>query len=331
MSTPPLVRAALATLAFASSAVAAPVAQIVPYSGFLDRDGVPVDGEVALRFRLFTDAAALAPPEDPCDGSGVASCVFSEVHPRVAAHAGAFVVRLGRPVGEGAVARDIAPLLRTNTQHFIEVAVGDAAGRWVVLGRQMLNPVPQALFTVQEEIAVRHLQAEVADVGTLTATGSGRAVVGGPAPAVTAGGARPQRLLIGDDGLQAAVGGAAGTLTLNPSSGDVVVGGLGAGEATRLRVTNELTFGAANERPFRGISVTSFATNSEFDEVGDVNMVAANGRSVCFLTLVAVRQPAFYNPQDATCTAAPVNGTWVLSARGRADRATYCAASCVTW
>lgn len=37
-------------------------AEVVPYSGFLDRDGVPVDGAARLRFRVYADEGAPAAP-----------------------------------------------------------------------------------------------------------------------------------------------------------------------------------------------------------------------------------------------------------------------------
>jgi len=112
----------------ASAAGAEPVDQVVPYSGHLDRDGAPVSGRVSLRFRAFTDPNAVADEADPCDGAatpGGEQCVWAEAHPDVTVHNGAFSVRLGRPTGDGAVRRDLAPILRQNQQYFLEVAVSD--------------------------------------------------------------------------------------------------------------------------------------------------------------------------------------------------------------
>ncbi len=134
--------------------------EVVPYSGFLDRDGAPVDGSARLRFRMYAnEGAPVAPAQDPCDGTGQPQCIWAEDHPQVAVHNGAFTVKLGRPAAPGQ-ARDIAPALRRKTPLFIEVAVFDQ-GRadFTILGRQEIHPAPQAVFTLQPDIEVDTLTA----------------------------------------------------------------------------------------------------------------------------------------------------------------------------
>ena len=108
--------------ALGGSAVAAPVAQIVPCSGNLDPDGVPLDGTAQLRFRLYSDAnAPRAAEDDPGNGAVQATCLWQETHGNVPVHAGAFSVRPGRPVAGNPT--DIAPLFRLGEQVHLEVAV----------------------------------------------------------------------------------------------------------------------------------------------------------------------------------------------------------------
>lgn len=147
-------------------------AEVVPYTGHLDRDGAPLDGAARMRFRLYGDAAAPpAPPADPCDGSGAAACVWAEEHPQVAVHNGAFTVNLGRPAGPGASPRDVAPVLRRKTPLFLEVAVFDGArAAFTVLGRQEIHPVPQAVFTLQPDLEVETLTASTIDATTINAS-----------------------------------------------------------------------------------------------------------------------------------------------------------------
>jgi hypothetical protein len=92
----------------------------------------------------------------------------------VPVHNGAFTVRFGRTVGGRAAPRVIAPILRQNRQDDLEVAVGDdPVGRWSVLGRQALHPVPQTIFTLQEDLDLRSLRATEATVGHVQVTGNG--------------------------------------------------------------------------------------------------------------------------------------------------------------
>lgn len=204
--------------ALAPVALAAPVAEVVPYSGFLDRDGVPADGAVALRFRVYNDNALPAAPDgDACNG-GPAGCLWAEVHEGVLVHAGAFSVRLGGAAGDAR--RPIAPLLRGREQLYLEVGVrNEADGRWAVLGRQAITPVPQALFTLQPDI----------EVGSLNVTGGAQAEtlrvrkVGNPGflvhdPAVVVGDPGAANLGLSGAGVSARQAGGPGTLYLNPGS-----------------------------------------------------------------------------------------------------------------
>jgi hypothetical protein len=213
------------------------VSQVVPYSGYLDRDGAPTDGAVQLRFRIFDAANAPEAPEpDPCDGSGAIACLWREEHPAVSVHNGAFSVRLGRPAG--GQARDIAPILKLGRQLYLEVAVFDPGGaRYVVLGRQELNPVPQSVFTLQEDLALRTLtttqSVHVASGASVGAVGLGAGNIGAPASdfplRVGANGAGSPNVGIDNDEIQAMTvqnGNASpAQLHLNPRGGNVYVGG----------------------------------------------------------------------------------------------------------
>jgi hypothetical protein len=128
-----------------------------------------------LRFRLYSEAGApAAAPQDPCNGSGLPQCIWAEDHPQVPVHNGAFTVKLGRPAAPGNPT-DIAPVLRRKTPLFLEISVYDRNDRAVILGRQEIHPVPQAVFTLQPDIEVDTLTATTANVGVLNANG---AVVG---------------------------------------------------------------------------------------------------------------------------------------------------------
>lgn len=145
--------------------------EVVPCSGFLDRDGAHADGSARLRFRMYADERApAAPAQDPCDGTAQPQCIWAEDHPQVAAHNGAFTVKLGRLAAPGQ-ARDIAPALRRKTPLFIEVAVFDQ-GRadFTILGRQEIHPAPQAVFTLQPDIEVGTLTATAVEAATVTTT-----------------------------------------------------------------------------------------------------------------------------------------------------------------
>lgn len=146
------VGALVSALLVSATAQAEPVQMVVPYHGILDNDGVPVDGEVQMTFTLYDTAAG---PQ----GAGVP---WSECHPQVSVHNGAFAVRLGAPLGPAAVPMDLTPYLGRNQQHYLEISVrrldgvanpagdcSEAGGPWTTFGtRQRISPVPQSMTAV---------------------------------------------------------------------------------------------------------------------------------------------------------------------------------------
>jgi len=151
-------------------------------------------------------------------------------------HNGAFSVRLGRSTG--GQARDIAPILELGRQLYLEVAVFDPGrARYVVLGRQELNPVPQSVFTLQEDLTLRTLRTtqsvHVANGASVGAAGLGAGNIGAPASEfplrVGANGAGSPNVGIDNDEIQAMTvqnGNASpAQLHLNPRGGNVYAGG----------------------------------------------------------------------------------------------------------
>ncbi len=314
---------------------AAPVEQVVPYSGILDRDGAPVSGVVRLRFRAFTAPDAVAADGDPCNAG---ACVWTETHPEVPVHNGAFTVRLGRPVGAGAVPQTIAPILRQNQQYYLEVAVGDdQVDRWLVLGRQALHPVPQTIFTLQEDVNLRTLRATEATVGRVHVTENGTY----DALRVGNGEAAPNRLelrlgqssVLVADTSQAPLGPLIppGTLVLNPFGGEVRIGTAAANlQPASLNVTGAVRF--SGNRPFEGLRITFHNNFSGFDEFEDTNLGIRHddGRNACFLQTMAIGINA--RVTNEICELVRNNdGNYHLVARGRADTAVRCAAGCLSW
>lgn len=298
----------------------ATAAEIVPYTGNLDRDGIPVDGAARLRFRLYSEAQApAAGSQDPCNGSGLPQCVWAEEHPQVAVHNGAFTVRLGRPAAPGE-ARDIAPILRRKTPLFLEVAVFDQARNdFAALGRQELHPAPQAVFTLQPDIEVDTLTATTANVGVLNATG---AVVGE----------------LSVDRLAARTVDAAGT---------TFTGGVTLAPGSELTV-NALPFKGLRvghvADPARGIAGWSGQTTLSQDCVGlgatcnssAVLPVVDPARSFCALTLTGafeVRESV--NWMCAVYRSAEPGTPWKLDKRqiNNSDNSTQvgCQATCLEW
>lgn len=140
---------------------------VVPYTGVVDQDGIPFDGQTQLRFRLLTVAQGGAAPAEPC--APAAGCLWEEAHPRVAVHGGAFSVLLGRPVGAPGV--PIGPLLKADVQYFLEVAIGPVgANGWTTLGRQAIHPAPAAVWSAPSNLDLNRLTVATADVGALHAT-----------------------------------------------------------------------------------------------------------------------------------------------------------------
>lgn len=303
----------------------ATAAEVVPYTGNLDRDGVPVDGAARLRFRLYSDAqvpAAVA--QDPCDGSLLPQCVWAEEHPQVAVHNGAFTVRLGRPAAPGE-ARDIAPILRRKTPLFLEVAVFDQARNdFAALGRQELHPAPQAVFTLQPDIEVDTLTATTANVGVLNATG---AVVG----ELAANDLTVDRL----------------TATTVNAAGTTFTGGVTLAPGTELTV-NGLPFKGLkvghDAIPARGIAAWNGVITSSQDCNGGlancptstVLPVVDPSRAFCALTLAGpyeVRESV--NWMCAVYRSADPGAPWKLDKRqtnnGDAYTQVNCQATCLEW
>lgn len=327
-----------------ASAQAEPVAQVVPYSGFLDRDGAPVDGQAQLRFRVYTSAAAApAAEQDPCDASVQPDCAWQEVHPEVAVHNGAFQVRLGRPAGAGQP-RDLAPLLRTGQQLHLEVAVWDAASqRYATLGRQTISPAPQAVFTLQRDIAVGTLTADVVNTQALT-TGSATAdrldATDVHAGALTVQPAGAGALAVGPNALQAtAANGQPAALSLNAAGGGLTLSSAGAPVTIqgplRLSAGVEVTFNG--NRPFAGMQNIGDGNGAVVEargvaQSGAVGLAPDDGRHICFLTTVLFTD--YGDNYTQNCTIYSSNGALVMVAQGdptSANRVTNCRARCLSW
>lgn len=335
-----LVSATLTT----TSAQAEPVSQVVPYSGFLDRDGAPLQGQARLRFRVYTTAdAPVAGEDDPCDASVAPTCAWQEVHPEVAVRNGAFQVRLGRPAGAGQP-RDLAPLLRRGEQLHLEVAVYDDAGqRYTTLGRQSISPAPQAIFTLQRDIAAGTLTAETVDTQTLSAVTAfaGRldatdVHAGALAVEQPGGGA----LTVTSSGLQAVgANGQPAPLTANGAGGGLVLSS--AGQAVQIRgplalsPEVEITFGGA--RPFAGLQNMQDGFGAAVSTVGVLQSQALflapnDGRHACFLTNVLFTD--YGDNYTQNCAIFPSNGNLVQQAQGDPtsnNRVTNCRARCLAW
>jgi hypothetical protein len=276
-------------------AFAAPVAQIVPYAGNLDRDGVPLDGTARLRFRLYTDAnAPRAAEEDPCTGAAQPTCVWQEVHGNVPVHTGAFSVRLGRPVAGDPT--DIAPILRLGEQVQLEIAVfDDASQRFVTLGRQEIHPVPQAIFTVQPDIAVSTLTATHVDTDSMSA---------GHIETGTLTAAQVDAAQVAAQGLTTGAAAVNGTLTM------------GAGQ--------DISFGG--ERPFAGITI---GPELPLVRGGNIFLAPADGRHVCFLSRSVVYDVGGGASQECRVFVVAGNHRLFVSGPGNVD--TTCAARCISW
>lgn len=322
----------LVTLApFAATAQTA-VQQIVPYTGHLDHDGAPLDGLVAFRFRLYADpAAAAAPADDPCDGSAAPACVWKEEHRSVNVHAGAFTVRLGRPDGPGAVARDIAPFLKRNVQHALEVAVLEPASQaWIVLGRQNIHPVPQALFTVQEDVVAHTVH--VANGANTDATGPA-----GMFP-FRVGDASPGSWNVGIDSNEiAAMVTTAGDLVpsrlyLNARGGGVELGN------SSLNTSGEVAgarFRATGPQPrLQGVFVVEPQVQREIDRWHGLQTweLAPYENRVCWLAGMAVNDGGD-NGDLPLCHVYPDPGSnrWFLNTRTQNNVQITCITQCMSW
>lgn len=312
-------------LAVAGAAPAAPVAEVVPYSGFLDRDGTPADGAVALRFRIYNDAALPAAPEnDACNG-GAIGCVWAEVHEGVVVHNGAFAVRLGAAPGEAR--RPIAATLRGRTQLYLEVGVrNEADQRWVVLGRQSISPAPQAMFSLQPDI----------EVGTLNVLGEAQAEtlrvrkIGNPGlfaihdPAAVIGDAGGTHLGLAGTGLNARAGGAPTTLYLNM------------GATTQASTISADTVNAGNLTA----STLRFPSGNAMSNIRVEEYSAAGGccardlrplrNSMCVLSGYGARDMG--DDAGQACDIVQEGGNWKLYFSSYdANRGVTCRVNCLVW
>jgi hypothetical protein len=299
----------------------AQAAEVVPYTGHLDRDGAPVDGIARLRFRMYTVAGgAAANADDACDGSGLPECIWLEEHSQVPVRNGAFTVKLGRPAPPDA-ARNIAPLLRRKTPLFLDVSVFDGGnGRFSVLGRQEIHPAPQAIFSLQPDIEVETLTATHAFVERLDVTDASRATTGTIEGALDA---------------SVAAGGASFTndVTLSPGA-ELSVNGL---PFKGLRIGHDAD-------PARGIAAWSGQLTSSQDCLGaggncptsTVLPVVDHGRAFCALTLAGtfeVREAVHWF--CAVYRSAEPGNPWRLDERriNNGDNSTQvnCQATCPEW
>lgn len=249
---------------------------------------------------MYSDAnAPRAAEDDPGNGAVQATCLWQETHGNVPVHAGAFSVRLGRPVAGNPT--DIAPLFRLGEQVHLEVAVlDDATQRFVTLGRQEIHPVPQAIFTVQPDISVSTLHATHVDTDSLAAghidTGTLSAA---QIDAPTANLAQVTAL-----GLTAAAATINGALTM------------GAGQ--------DISFGG--ERPFAGITI---GPERPLVRGGNIVLAPADGRHVCFLSRSVVYDVGGGAAQE--CRTFVNAGSYRLFVSGSGNVDTTCAARCLSW
>ncbi len=121
-----LVALAVSGLSWWAHAAISPTAPLapepIPYRGYLERGGVPVDGAVDLTFQLFESATSSAP-------------LWQERRNAVSVAAGQFHVELGTstPIGDRVLAE---PTL------YVGVVVHEAGGDVPLTGRQRLASVP---------------------------------------------------------------------------------------------------------------------------------------------------------------------------------------------
>jgi len=195
-----------------------------------------------------------------------------------------------------------------------------------VLGRQALHPVPQAIFTLQDDLNVNSLQASSASIRRVHVTEDGTSDAlrigtgGGPAA--------PYQLRLGANAIRAVDGRLGGafpsTLYLDPDGGGVEFGN-GA-----VNFNGDLRFRGGE--PFAGIELRFFSNDSAWDEFEDSTLLVPhnNGRSVCFLQKMAISNGVRATEEICELVRSG-DGNYHLISRGRADRAVRCAAACMLW
>jgi hypothetical protein len=298
-----------------SPAAAAPIQRVVPYTGHLDSDGVPFDGEVQMTFTLY----------DTAEGPQAAGQPWSECHPQVRVRDGAFTVRLGAPAGPGAVASDLTPLLARDEQQYLAIAVrprnlglnpaGDCAangGPWTAFGaRQAISPVPQALWSARAtDLVATSVTAEAVAAGTVSAGEIDAAGVTAGAVTTTGAGLRIEN---------------GGTLSFGP--GGHINGLFQVSE----RVHDFTCAGSIVNTPFGNLPIGHSVCNQSVD------VMAADGRSACFLAESGVQIEGDHFASSGRfitrCWVSPQNGRWVLGSYldGTHTKANRCVARCLTW
>lgn len=274
----------------------------VPYTGYLDQDGVPFDGRAQLRFRLLTVPAGGVAPEEAC--AGVAPCLWEELHPEVTVHAGAFSVALGRPVGGQPT--PLGAVLAEDQQLYVEVAIRANDGLpFATMGRQAIHPVPAAVWAAPRNLTVDRLQAATATLGVVDAT------------AVTTGTADVTGLLTTADARIRATSVATATLNADQAT---VTGGVSAayfqatGPSPKLR--NVLTIGA-------DCHVQDGAPDGQYCHT-------PVGNKMCFLT--RYHQDNGGNAGDVGyCHVTNDAANWYLNYAAQVDMHLSCSMRCLSW
>jgi hypothetical protein len=178
---------------------------VIPYAGKLELDGVLVNGSVDLKFDVMVDASTAT----VCDSKTISPVPVTN---------GEFAVTIARVLEACVKGKDV---------HLnISVRQPSGTGTFVALGKQRVTPVLSAVTSGAGDFAVTGaLTSNTADIGSLAANTAdivSLAADSADVVSLTANTAAVGALTT--PSVQAvAANGAATTLTLNPSGGNVVV------------------------------------------------------------------------------------------------------------
>lgn len=311
-----------------------PPPQVIPYTGYLERDGVPANETLAMSFTLYTAETG-------------GTVLFSEIYaaPGVVVANGQFSVALGSTAPAGLT--DIW----SNSEVWLQITVDGTT----MNGRQRLLAAPYALRAAD----ARQSRGDFSVNGHLTGTGniaaSGNIVANGASDARVGGG-----ISVGSSSADAATGDlvvtsgirVGGHPTADPGTGDLVVG-RNADIVTGLRVGNHptnpptggdlvvagdvdidgtlnvagaSTFAGTVNLPNNALTVTEYPV---VDGATPSRTLASITASICFLTQMTTNDNVGSAENDS-CTLTRGTSTWTLT-RGAADNQTVCRAACLTW
>ncbi|MBK6575228.1 MAG: hypothetical protein IPG17_03295 [Sandaracinaceae bacterium] len=310
-----------------------PPPQVIPYTGYLERDGVPANETLAMSFTLYTAETG-------------GSVLFSETYgsPGVVVANGQFSVALGSTAPAG-----LADIW-SNSEVWLQITVDGTT----MNGRQRLLAAPYALRAAD----ARRSGGDFSVTGALTGTGDfrtgGGVSVGNSsldAPTgdlVVTSGIRVGNHTITDpangDLVVAGKGDIVSGLrigthmTTNPTGGDLVVAGdvdidgtLNVGSTTALAgslsVVGGATFLGSVNLPNSALAVTT--TYPVADGTTPTVQLASSTASICFLTQMTTNDNVGSAENDS-CTVTRGASTWALT-RGATDNQTICRAACLTW